>query len=142
MCLYSMTSVRSVDPEVYDTLPQYYSKPTTQHIYCRTISERGKGIIQRLRIQNSRNFRMLMRVQPMCAPRKARPLPRLWSDHGCALFFSMRGACDHWCKYYNGWSYIIYREFSRRRQLCESSLCVKYVYITALTVQCQRHTWR
>ena len=83
-----------------------------------------------------------MRVQPMYAPRKARLLQRLWNDHGCALFFSMRGACDRWCKYCDGWPYNIYREFQKGKTMWECSLCVKYVNITALTVQCQRHTWR
>ena len=54
-----------------------------------------------------------MRVQPVCAPRKARPLPRLWSDHGWVPFCSVRRACDRWCKYYNCWSYILYREFQK-----------------------------
>ena len=105
-------------------------------------TRKGK-INDRLRIQVSRIFRLL-RVQPMCTPRKARPLPKLrvWSDHGWVLFFSMRGACDRWCKYYNGWSYIIYREFQKRKAMWECALCVKYVYITALTVLFQRHTWR
>ena len=36
----------------------------------------------------------------MYAPRKARPPSGLWSDHGCVLLFSTRGACDRWCRYY------------------------------------------
>ena len=91
---------------------------------------------------NAPNCRPLMRVQPMCVPRKARPLPRPWSDHGCILFFSMRGACDRWWKYYNGWSYIMYREFQEGKTMWECSLRAKYVYMTVLTVLCQRHTWR
>ena len=142
VCLHSMRSGRSVDPVVYDTLPKCYSKPRTQHYYCWTNFEvENKWYTEDASFPN---FWPRMRVQPMvCAPRKARLLLRLWSEHGWVLFFSVRGACDRWCKYYNGWLYILYRELQEGKAMWECSLCVKYVYTTAPTaVLFQRHTQR
>ena len=112
VCLHSMTVGRNVDPVVYETLQQCYSKPTEQ-LNNIIAGPTRKGKINDTQDTSFPNFLPLMRVQPMCAPRKARPLPRLWSDHGWVPFFSVRRACDRWCKYYNCWSYILYREFQK-----------------------------
>ena len=109
VCVHSMTSGKSVNPVVHNTAVLFKNQQPNPIIAGPTRKEKIKGTQD----TSFPNFWPLMRVQPMCAPRKARPLPRLWSDHGCVLFFSMRRPCDHWRKYYHGWSYIIYREFQK-----------------------------
>ena len=147
VCLYSMTSGRSKCRSCSTRYVILYRSVIQNEQQLNTIlagpTRKGK-INERLRIQAYRMFRLLMRVQPMCTPRKARPLPRLqvWSDHGWVLFFSMTRACDSWCQFYNCWSYIIYRDSQKGKAIWECSLCLKYVYITALTLLYQWHTWR
>ena len=80
VCLHSMTVGRNVDPVVYETLQQCYSKPTEQ-LNNIIAGPTRKGKINDTQDTSFPNFLPLMRVQPMCAPRKARPLQRLSLIH-------------------------------------------------------------
>ena len=143
VCLHSMTSRRSVDPLVYDTLPQCYSNPTTQHCYCWTNSEgENKWWTEDT---GFRNFGRGWECNRCVHPAKR--------AH-CRGYGVIMGGCpsSRWEEHVIAGASIIivgrisYIENSKRGNLpgmWECSLGVKYVNITALTaMKFQRHTRR